>query len=150
MRIQTKLYSGAAALLLAFGCSSPKDTASSDSQFSAIYTKSFSVSCTNCHNPTAAPSTFTNLDMTSEGAAYTGLMERVVKPSASSTCPNDFRVSPGQPTKSYLLGVLFSDYQASYGGTPGCVPFVPHSGKDSLTAEEKSAIVNWIQSGAAR
>lgn len=150
MRIQAKLCLGAAVLLLAFGCSAPKDTASSDSQFSAIYTKSFSVTCVNCHNPSVAASTYTNLDMSTSGSAYTGLMERVVRPAASSTCPNDFRVSPGQTTKSYLLGLLFADHQSTYAGTPGCTAPTSHAAGLSFTADEKSAIVNWIQAGAAR
>lgn len=149
MRLQ-KLILGCLSLALLVGCSGKQETATGESQFTAIYNKSFATSCTNCHNPSVAASTYSSLDMTNASAAHAGLLERVVRPASPSTCPNDFRVTAGQPTKSYLLGLLFADQQASYAGTSGCVAPTSHAAQLSFSADEKTAIIQWIQSGAAR
>jgi hypothetical protein len=150
MRTQTKIILSAAALLLAFGCSGTKDESTGTSQFTTIYNNSFAVQCASCHTSTTTPGTHTNLEMGTADSAYAGFMERVTRPSGNTTCTNDFRVVAGQPNKSYLLGLLFADYQASYSGSAGCTPPVIHLNGLNFTAAEKSAIVQWIQTGAAR
>lgn len=151
MRSMIKLSLVSAVLLSAFACSEKKDDASANGNgFTAIYNASFSVSCKNCHYA-GAPAANSNLDMSNATVAYDGLLARVTSPGSLSTCTNQFRVSPGQPSKSYLLGMISGTYTTTnFNGEAGCGHPPTHKDGVNLTAAEVTSIVQWIQSGAAK
>lgn len=143
------LAAGAVATLFMAGCAQQTD--SNANSFQQVYDASFSVTCMNCHSG-AGSSSGTNLDFTSADAAFAGLINVAVQiPSNPSKCGGVRRVVPGDATNSYLMGVLFSeDNRNNFAGSSGCQPPTTHLSLVNLSAAERSSIMAWINSGAAR
>lgn len=119
--------------------------------FNSLFENIFSkISCKSCHRPGGASGV--NLDFTSADNAYNDLLNRGVEiPSNPSQCQTVRRVVSGQPGSSYLMGVLFNDYNKdNFAGVSGCRPNVAHLSQVNLSAAEKTALEGWIRGGAAR
>ncbi len=135
-------------------CSKAPDGATSalTGTYDSLYTNVFNVStkCKNCHQP--GGSSGVTLDFTNASNGYYDLITRGLEiPSNPSQCATVKRVSAGFPANSYLMGVLFSDYNANnFAGVSGCQPNVAHLSQVSMSASEKQALIDWITAGAAR
>ncbi|NBO37943.1 hypothetical protein EBU99_05100 [bacterium] len=141
-------------------CSDNKqETAPDLTKFSGIYS-SYLKSCGECHEPNnidAYKDNVPNLDLSTEDAAYTSLLKSVeIRKKTGAGCPAAKYVEPGRVSSSYLFAVLDSETADSFatGGNSSCKPLY-HTKKDGgvanePSAEQKTAISNWIKNGALR
>ncbi|MGK5083388.1 hypothetical protein WDW37_08775 [Bdellovibrionota bacterium FG-1] len=120
--------------------------------FSSIYSHLFKTACIECHVPTGAATVAkgVQLDFTTQALAYATLTSGSVAAIDSvGKCPSVKLVVTGQVASSYLAGVLIQDYfKDNFAGVTGCTPYNVHLSDQNLTADEKTAIVSWIQNGA--
>lgn len=157
--LKTCLFALAAVALV--GC--PPETKTEEpapdlTRFSGIY-ESYLKNCGECHAPDNIVYTddVTNLDLSSEQAAYTSLMkEREIKRIAGFGCATVKYVTPGEPSVSVLYAILDSETRAAFnaGSDDSCAPNL-HTLADggqanTPTPEQKQAIKDWIANGAAQ
>lgn len=145
-----------AALLFQVGCAPAKsdegDPAVTDSTFTGIYNASFSVTCVNCHSPGASAYVDgVNIDFSTKSNARSDLQSRTVaSPASPNSCPQVRIVVANDVANSYLMGVLFSQYNKNnFGGVNGCQPpYNSHLNHVNLSAQERVNIAAWISAGA--
>lgn len=133
------------------GCSPA--TSEESANFASIYNTVLSGTCLNCHFPGgSAWQAGVTLDLSNMDNAYNDLLNRAVQNvSNPSQCMNVRRVQPGSPTTSFLMGVLFSDYNRNnFANVSGCQPSVAHLSYVSLSSAEKGNLATWINNGANR
>ncbi|PWU17145.1 MAG: hypothetical protein C5B49_09455 [Bdellovibrio sp.] len=140
-------------LLILAACSGAGSGSTSDGSCTTTLRTLFSnnnfITCVNCHQGSGSSSQ-TNLDMTSADTAYNGLLATVQSPSNPSQCANVKRVVPQHPELSYLMGILFADYNSSnFGGVSNCQPpYASHSQSLNLPPNAEADIKAWINCGA--
>lgn len=121
--------------------------------FSSIYTNVLSKNCVGCHSPGGAgPTAGSDLDFSNQSTSYQSLKNGSVKgysANGSGQCNNVYLVQSGQPQSSYLLATLYSDYYKTDFVRAGCDPYQPSGHGATVGADEKNAMVKWIQNGAA-
>lgn len=133
------------------GCSPA--TSEESANFTSIYNTVLSGTCVNCHFPGgSAWQSGVTLDLSNMDNAYNDLLNRAVQNvSNPSQCMNVRRVQPGSPTTSFLMGVLFSDYNRNnFANVSGCQPSVAHLSYVNLSSTEKGNLATWINNGANR
>ncbi|MEN9528927.1 MAG: hypothetical protein RI932_800 [Pseudomonadota bacterium] len=134
-------------------------------KFSGIYT-SYLKSCGECHVPgdVAYSQKVSNLDMSSEEAAYTSLLQVAqVKRQLGADCAERNYVKANSPSTSYLYAIMDSATREAFaaGSNALCTPLLHVAEFDSSganvggqankpTAEQKEAIRSWIERGAPR
>lgn len=136
-------------------CSSKKSDGSCSSSVPAtmtgLYTSVFSQACINCHVPSksAALAGNSNVDFSSQSAAYSTLVGTFVTgTTGSTTCSSVRLVNGSDPSTSYLAAVLLPQYNhTNFAGT-SCTPYTEHLQSMNLCDSEKNALIAWIQSGA--
>ncbi|MBM3380963.1 MAG: hypothetical protein FJY29_00785 [Betaproteobacteria bacterium] len=160
-----------AALVLAFGIVSCGDKKSEPApapdltKFSGIYS-SYLKSCGECHEPgnVAYSQKVTNLDMSTEEAAFTSLLLAVqVKKQDGFGCAERNYVKAGSPSTSYLYAIMDTATREAFatGSDQSCTPLLHVAEFDAAgnniggaankpTAEQKEAIRSWIERGAPR
>lgn len=121
--------------------------------FSSLYSNVFSKNCIQCHEPqgSATVTYGTNIDFSTQGIAYTTLTSGTSVGSISNTsgqCHSVPLIEPNQPTSSYMLATLFSDYTHSDFYKIGCTPYSPSAHGATLDSADEAALVQWIQNGA--
>jgi hypothetical protein len=122
-----------------------------DGTFTNVYQNTLKTACIQCHVPGGAPTNDgVKLDFTDQNTAYQTLMGSNVSGQISvGSCGGIKIVNPGNPASSYLAGVLFSEYNTdNFAGVSTCKPYTAHLTDQNLSADEKTAIISWIQSGA--
>jgi hypothetical protein len=127
-------------------------------KFSGIY-ESYLKDCGECHAPDQITykDDVTNLDLSSEQAAYSSLMrDRELKRVNDLGCATVKYVMAGEPSVSVLFAILDSETREAFnaGSDDSCRPRL-HTLADggqanNPTAEQKQAIKNWITNGAAQ
>ena len=148
-------YTALIGLVLVFlaNCSKSNDLNSSESTFSTIYTNTLNPSCIQCHKP-GTPAYVTSgvrLDFTTQATAFSTLTTQNASGTTSgANCTSALipYVQSASPTTSFLMAVLFSDHWSPSFVATGCAPYSVHHTDVSLSAAEKTAIVNWINAGA--
>jgi hypothetical protein len=119
--------------------------------FTDIYTNTLSTACIQCHVPGgSAAADGVTLDFSTQANAYTTLTTGLVEDgSTKPKCPNVKLVTSGNPTGSYLLAVLVSNFYTgtSFDGVSGCTPNTAHIQLTAINASEQSSITTWIQGG---
>lgn len=134
------------------GCGQLATPTATSGTFTSIYTSTLSkTTCVSCHEP--GGSGYANgvtLDFSTQALAYQTLTSATVSnPSEKTNCSGVKIVYPSNASKSYLAAVLFSDYNANnFAGVSGCQPYTVHLQNLSLSADEKTSILNWINNGA--
>jgi hypothetical protein len=128
-----------AALLMsvgAFGCSSSTAaTSAAPETFTDVYTTILGPTCSTCHNPSGDKF----LDMSTQAAAYTNLVN--VKASGPACgASGETRVVPSDAATSLL-------YQKVSMATPNCGAQMPY-GKPAISTDDQEKILNWIDQGA--
>jgi hypothetical protein len=73
----------------------------------------------------------------------------VTGPIAGGACSSVKIVDPGNPSTSYLAGVLIQSYYDNFNGLTGCQPYSVHLQDQNLSADEQSSLTTWITNGAA-
>lgn len=134
-------------ILVVIRCSKSSTTPGT---FTDVYTNSLST-CTQCHVSTiTAAQDGAALDFSTQTNAYNSLMNHVVSGSvAKGTCGSVELVVPSTPANSYLLAVLFTDYNTNFAShNSGCTPYAAHLQDQHLSSAEESSMVQWIQNGA--
>ena len=120
--------------------------------FTAVYTNTLKSACIECHVPTgsATRDNKCTIDFTSQTTAFNTLTTGLVVGTVSKgTCGTMSLVTALNPSKSYLTGVLFSDYVSqNFGGVTGCTPYPLSVHNQNLSADEKSSMLKWITDGA--
>lgn len=152
------VYSAAAFVLFAIGCSKPtnKDLEKLRGQqavsptFDSLY-NAMKSTCADCHNPSGSAGHLTLNLKGSADAAYHDLVNRKAQnPSSASTCQTVGRVHAGDPAKSFLMGTLYSNYSKNnFAGVTNCHPIVIPQ-HQNIFEDEKSALETWIRNGAKR
>jgi len=120
--------------------------------FASIYTNVLSQACIQCHVPGTSVYINNNvhLDFTSASTAYSSLTGLTSSGVSSSSCNGIKYVTPGSPSSSYLAAVLFADYNTSgFAGDSGCTPYATHLSDQNISSAEETAIIAWINAGAA-
>lgn len=145
---------GAGSLFVSCSNSVDSTTGTVTGTWSSLYANVFSDSttCKDCHRGAGSSSGITNLDFSSSSTSYNQLVNVIVSnPSSPASCNTIRRVDPNQPTKSFLMGLLFSDYNTNnFGGQSGCQPATTHYSVHNviLSSTVKQAIIDWINAGA--
>jgi hypothetical protein len=151
IRIGTAFLASAGLLpILLSGCGKESTTPAAGT-FGNVYTVTLRTACANCHAPGGLPTTQgCTLDFSSQAQAYSTLTGGTVAGSGEPTaCLGLKYVVAGDPSSSYLVGVLNSTYHVNnFAGHSGCLPYATHLQDQNLTADEQSSIVSWIQGGA--
>jgi hypothetical protein len=119
--------------------------------FGSVYKTIQTANCAVCHVPGGNNGNST-LDFSTQTTTFTTLTSNFVTATSSSgACGSVKIVVSGNPSKSYLLATLFSDYSSNdFAGVTGCTPYNGHSDAvlgGSLSADEKASFVAWIQNG---
>jgi hypothetical protein len=128
----------------------PQETYTSGT-FAHVYNVTLKTACIQCHVPGGSATTAgVTLDFSTQTTAYQSLTTSVVSGgSTKNTCPNISIVLSKDANKSYLAGVLFDSYHTSnFAGVTGCTPYSAHLTDQSLSSDEQTSIVNWINNGA--
>ena len=149
------LYFAAIILLILPSCDSNKTTSNKDIQntFSSIYINVLSKNCVACHEPqgSATLNSQTTIDFSSKNLSYQSLVNGTsvgFSANISGQCNNVPLVSPHTPNDSYLLATLSSNYNHSNFYKNGCSPYSPNAHAATISSDEFSALVSWIQNGA--
>jgi hypothetical protein len=119
--------------------------------FASVYSIIKSNSCNQCHIPTGAATVNSNvaLDFTSSTTAYTTLTTKLVTGTVASGTCGTVKIVGATPSKSYLSGILFTDYAGSnFAGVTGCTPVTTHTAMFNLSATNEASINAWITAGA--
>jgi len=121
--------------------------------FSSLYSNVFSKNCIQCHEPqgSATVNNGTTLDFSTQGMAYTTLTSGTSVGSFSNNngeCHSVPFIVSSQPTSSYMLATLISDYTHSDFYNVGCTPYSPSAHGATLDSADETALVQWIQNGA--
>jgi hypothetical protein len=153
----TKVCLVAMSSLALVGC--PPDPEPLDlKKFSNLY-KDYLKSCGECHAPGNVVYTddVTNLDLSSEQAAYTSLLrERELKRLNGLGCATVSYVTAGEPSVSVLYAIFDSDTRESFnaGSDDSCRPklhAIADGGQaNNPSAEQKKGIKDWITNGATQ
>ena len=131
-------------------CSSDTSSggATTTATFTSIYSASIGTSsCTQCHSSgvTTAQGN-AGLDFSTQSAAYNALTGTVNGDTGKTQgCTGVHLVVANSPTTSYLVGEVASS--AATFSVSGCTVY-DHSQQKTISSDEQTAIVKWIQAGA--
>jgi hypothetical protein len=122
--------------------------------FTRVYTAIIEPRCTGCHQPGGSGLTVGKLDMSSQGAAYAGLVGVDAQGTGAgasgvacaSVMPPRIRVVPGDAAGSLLFNKVDSKLA---GQSPLCGSPMPAGSAAPLTQDEVLLIAAWIDAGAA-
>lgn len=170
IRISAALSLVAISLLVLTNCSkqnnnAPSDTSiAGDSQgltaialaptYSSLYANVFSKRCAECHRPGgSANSAGAQLDFSSAASGYSTMVNQSVSGITSASVCSSAKIVVGNVNSSYILATFFSGYglgSNNWGGIAGCTPYDHTAFQTSVpSGAEKSALIQWISSGAA-
>lgn len=141
-----------AILMFASGCGDQSSNTSITSNFSSIYSNLLSTDCMSCHVPGGvATSDGANFDLSTEDTAYSTLTSNTFGGTSSSGCGTVSLVDAGSASTSGLMAILFDDITNSDGGFVliSCTPYSVHHSDQNISDEERTAITDWINNGAA-
>jgi hypothetical protein len=146
---------GCVSLLVVAASCGKKEESVDLSKFSGLYS-SYLKSCSECHEPNniVYKDQVKNLDLSTEDAAYASLTSIADIPRLSGLgCTSVRYVQAGAASKSILYAILDSSTADSF-DSGACKP-LKHTQADggvanSPSAEQKQAIAEWINKGAAR
>jgi hypothetical protein len=121
--------------------------------FSSLYDNVFSKNCVQCHSPGGSgPTAGVQIDFSSKSQGYSTLRTATVAGDSgvlNGNCTTVSIISAGNPNSSYLLATLSTDYNHSDFGKTGCLPYSPSTHGATVSSSELSAMVQWINNGAA-
>ncbi len=143
-------------LLLPLGltsCSPSGDTSTTlEATFTSLYNNVLSKNCVGCHQPGGSGfNAGALIDFSTHATSYSTLINRSTSGDTAvlnGQCSNVPLVLSGQPSSSYLLATLFTDYNHSDFYKTGCTPYSPSGHGATVGTSEKDAFVQWIQGGA--
>lgn len=132
------------------GCSEdkPSDSAAVDSTFTGLYNNLFSQDCADCHRGSASDPLAGELDFRTASDAYVTLTTLGATGTGSAGACSGVSIVASTVSQSYLMAVLFEDYNSDIGG---CTPIDDHVNSaniSSLADLYKSALITWINNGA--
>jgi hypothetical protein len=134
-------------------CGKVTDTSPASGTFGSVYQSMQNQNCVRCHAPSVSSSLAggSSFDASTQAKAYATLVSQAVSATdVVSSCGSVMLVKPSSPATSYLLATLVPDtyWSADFGQT-GCSPY--KNGQHdvvSLSSDETTSYVSWIQNGA--